>query len=144
MGVSVLDRYSLPDMARVWSVENRFETWLAVELAACEGWAAIGRIPASAMPAIRAARHNLERVREIEAQTKHDVTAFLKSITEQMGDEGRFIHLGLTSSDVVDTALALQCAQATDLLLRDVDALLATLEARALEFKDTVMVGRTH
>jgi adenylosuccinate lyase len=140
----VLDRYSLPDMARVWSVENRFESWLAVELAACEGWAAIGRIPAGAMPAIRAARHNLERMREIEAQTKHDVTAFLKSITEQMGDEGRFIHLGLTSSDVVDTALAVQCAQATDLLLRDVDALLAALEARALEFKDTVMVGRTH
>lgn len=140
----MLERYSMPDMARVWSIENRFDTWLAVELAACEGWASIGRIPASAMPAIRAAGYDLARMREIEEQTKHDVTAFLKSITERMGDEGRFIHLGLTSSDVVDSALALQVAQATDLLVRDLDALIATVSARAVEFKDTVMVGRTH
>lgn len=140
----MLERYSMPDMARVWSIENRFDTWLAVELAACEGWASIGRVPASAMPAIRAADYDLARMREIEEQTKHDVTAFLKSITERMGDEGRFIHLGLTSSDVVDTALALQVAQATDLLVRDLDALIATVSARAVEFKDTVMVGRTH
>jgi adenylosuccinate lyase len=140
----VLERYSLPEMARVWSVENRFDTWLAVEIAVCEGWAAIGRIPASAMPAIRAAEYNLPRMREIEARTKHDVTAFLRSITERLGDEGRFIHLGLTSSDVVDTALALQCKQASEILLRDVEELLAVLEARAVEFKDTLMVGRTH
>ncbi len=140
----MLERYSLPDMARVWSVENRLDTWLAVEIAVCEGWASIGRIPAEAMPAIRAARYNLDRMRQIEAQTKHDVTAFLRSITETMGDEGRFIHLGLTSSDVVDTGLALQVADATTILLRDVDALLAQLEARAIEHRSTVMVGRTH
>src|SRR6266568_3577149 len=106
-GVTLLDRYSLPDMARVWSVENRYETWLQVELAVCEGWARVGRIPPGAMPTIRGARHDLGRMHTIEEQTKHDVTAFLRSIAEQLGDEGRFIHLGLTSSDVVDTALAL-------------------------------------
>jgi adenylosuccinate lyase len=131
-------------MARVWSVEHRFETWLAVELAVCEGWYALGRIPASAIPAIRAAHHNLDRMREIEAQTKHDVTAFLRSITEQLGDEGRFIHLGLTSSDVVDTALALQLAEAAEILVRGVDELLAAVEALALAHRATVMVGRTH
>jgi adenylosuccinate lyase len=131
-------------MAHVWSIENRFDGWLAVELAVCEGWAAIGRIPASFMPAIRQARHDLQRMREIEEQTKHDVTAFLRSITERMGDEGRFIHLGLTSNDVVDTALALQVRDAVAILVRDVDALLDVLEARAVEHRGTVMVGRTH
>lgn len=140
----MLERYSRPEMARVWSTENRFDSWLEVEIAACEGWAAIGRIPARAMPAIRAATYNLDRMREIEAQTKHDVTAFLKSVTELMGDEARFVHLGLTSSDVVDSALALQVAQATDLLLQGLDSLIETVAARALAFKDTVMVGRTH
>src|SRR5271169_3064668 len=108
-------------MAQVWSTENRFDTWLQVELAVCEGWARLGRIPQQAMPAIRAARHDLERMRVIEEKTKHDVTAFLRSITERLGDEGRFVHLGLTSSDVVDTALALQVAQSSAILLRDVD-----------------------
>ncbi len=143
-GATLLERYSLPDMARVWSVENRFDTWLAVELAVCEGWATLGRIPEEAMPAIRSARHDLERMRVIEEQTKHDVTAFLRSITERLGDEGRFIHLGLTSSDVVDTALALQVAQASAILLRDVDELTAQIERRAIEHRETVMVGRTH
>lgn len=140
----MLERYSLPDMARVWSMENRFDSWLAVEVAVCEGWATLGRIPASSMPAIRSARYNLARMREIEEQTKHDVTAFLKSITETMGDEGRFIHLGLTSNDVVDTALAVQIAQAVEILRRDVDDLLAAIGGRAREHRDTVMVGRTH
>ena len=143
-GAFLLDRYSLPDMARVWSVEHRFETWLAVELAVCEGWHLVGRVPASAMPAIRSARHNLHRMREIEAQTKHDVTAFLRSITEQLGDEGRYMHLGLTSSDVVDTALALQVSEASEILVRDVDELLAEVEHLALAHRRTVMVGRTH
>jgi adenylosuccinate lyase len=140
----MLDRYSLPEMTGVWSVENRFNTWLAVELAVCEGWAAIGRIPAEAMPAIRIARHDLNRMREIEAKTKHDVTAFLRSITEKMGDEGRFIHLGLTSSDVVDTALALQIADAVRVLLGDIDDLIDQIATRAQEHRETVMVGRTH
>jgi adenylosuccinate lyase len=131
-------------MTRVWSVEHRFETWLAVELAVCEGWATVGRIPADAMPAIRAARHDLERMREIEEKTKHDVTAFLRSITEKMGDEGRFIHLGLTSSDVVDTALALQIADAVGVLASDIDDLIEGIAARAQEHRNTVMVGRTH
>lgn len=96
------------------------------------------------MPAIRAARYNLERMAEIEAQTKHDVTAFLKSITEAMGDEGRFIHLGLTSNDVVDTALALQVKQAVEILTQDIDDLLAAIEGQAQAHRTTVMVGRTH
>jgi adenylosuccinate lyase len=140
----LLDRYSLPDMARVWSLDNRLDSWLAVELAVCEGWASVGRIPEWAMPAIRAARHDPERMRQIEAHTRHDVTAFLRSITERMGDEGRYLHLGLTSSDVVDTALALQVGAAVDLLVRDVDALSDELAARAEEHRRTVMVGRTH
>jgi adenylosuccinate lyase len=140
----LLDRYSHPEMARVWSVENRLDAWLAVELAVCEGWATIGRIPADAMPAIRAARHDPERMREIEEKTKHDVTAFLRSITERMGDEGRYIHLGLTSSDIVDTALALQIADAVRVLLVDVDDLIEQIGAIARAHRDTVMVGRTH
>lgn len=140
----MLDRYSLPEMARVWSVENRFETWLQVELAVCEGWARIGRIPPGTIAIIRGARHDLSRMRTIEEQTKHDVTAFLRSITEQLGDEGRFIHLGLTSSDVVDTALALQIAQSSALLFKDIDDLIRQIECRAIEHRDTVMVGRTH
>lgn len=131
-------------MARVWSLDNRLDSWLAVELAVCEGWATIGRIPESAMPAIRAARYDAERMRKIEAQTKHDVTAFLRSITEQMGDEGRYLHLGLTSSDVVDTALALQVVTAVEILVRDVDALSEELAKRAEQHRETVMVGRTH
>lgn len=140
----MLERYSLPDMARIWSTEFRLDCWLAVELAVCEGWAKVGRIPEPAMPAIRVARHDPERMRQIEAQTKHDVTAFLRSITEKMGDEGRFIHLGLTSSDVVDTALAVQVAAAVEVLIGDLDALSEQLEARAVEHRATVMVGRTH
>lgn len=131
-------------MARVWSTENRFDAWLAVEVAVCEGWASLGRIPAHSMPAIRAARYNLGRMREIEEQTKHDVTAFLKSITETMGDEGRFIHLGLTSNDVVDTALAVQIVQAVEILVQDVDDLLAAIARRAVEHRQTIIVGRTH
>ena len=140
----MVDRYSLPEMSQVWSVENRFNTWLAVELAVCEGWSALGRIPAEAMPAIRAARHDLDRMRTIEATTKHDVTAFLRSITETMGEDGRFIHLGLTSSDVVDTALALQIADSVRVLLGDIDNLIDQIASSAQEYRDTVMVGRTH
>jgi adenylosuccinate lyase len=140
----VLERYSLPDMAQVWSIENRFDQWLLVELSVCEGWATVGRIPASSMPAIRAAHYNLERMRAIEEQTRHDVTAFLRSITETMGDEGRYLHLGLTSSDVVDTALALQVAAAVQLLLRDLDELSGEVERRAVEHRDTLTIGRTH
>ncbi|HLZ10691.1 MAG TPA: adenylosuccinate lyase, partial [Chloroflexota bacterium] len=142
--MTLLDRYSFPEMTHIWSVENRLDMWLAVELAVCEGWATIGRIPASAMPAIRAARHDPKRMRDIEETTKHDVTAFLRSITERMGDEGRYLHLGLTSSDVVDTALALQIADSVRVLLDDVDDLLERIGTLARAHRDTVMVGRTH
>jgi len=139
-----IDRYSNPEMARVWSMDSKFEKWLQVEIAACEGWAELGAIPREALPAIRRARVDRERMDEVFAQTKHDVTAFLKAVGETIGPESRFVHLGLTSNDVIDTGLSLQVAEASAILLQDVDDLLKVLEDLALRHKDTVMVGRTH
>ena len=139
-----IDRYSNPEMARVWSMDNKFEKWLAVEIAACEGWAELGVVPRDALPAIRRARVDRRRMEEVFAETKHDVTAFLKAVGETIGPEARFVHLGLTSNDVIDTGLCLQIAEASAILLQDVDELLKVLEALALAHKDTIMVGRTH
>ena len=139
-----IDRYSQPEMSRVWSMDAKFEKWLAVEIAACEGWAEIGVIPREALPAIRQASVNRERMDEIFAQTKHDVTAFLKAVGETIGPEARFVHLGMTSNDIIDTGLSLQIAEASSILQQDVDDLIATLEALAVKHKNTVMVGRTH
>ena len=116
----MIDRYARPRMKQVWSEENKFDKWLLVELAVCEAWAEEGVIPAEDMEKLRNARHNMERLNEILARTRHDVTAFLTSITESIGPEGRWIHLGLTSSDVWDTATNLQMMDATDLLDEDV------------------------
>jgi adenylosuccinate lyase len=140
----MIERYTLPEMGRVWSTENKLDAWLKVEMLVCEAWAELGHIPREALPAIRAARYNIQRMEEIEKVVDHDVIAFLTSITEQMGPEGRYLHLGLTSSDVVDTGLSVQLVQATDLLLRKIDRLSAVLERLAREHKDTVMIGRTH
>lgn len=139
-----IERYSHPAMARVWSLDSKYEKWLAVEVAVCEGWAEEGVIPREALPAIRKAHPNRARMDEVFAQTKHDVTAFLKAVGETIGPESRYVHFGLTSNDVIDTGLSLQIAEASAILLRDVDDLLKTLEALALKHKDTVMVGRTH
>ena len=140
----MIDRYARPKMKRVWSEENKYDKWLAVELAVCEAWAETGVIPKEDMVKLRGARYNLERLNEIFERTRHDMTAFTRSITEGLGDEGRWIHLGLTSSDVIDTAQSLQMVEAADLLLEDVDALREVLKNRATEFKDTMMMGRTH
>ncbi|MCZ6789976.1 MAG: lyase family protein, partial [Chloroflexi bacterium] len=133
----MIDRYARPKMKAVWSEENKYEKWLAVELAVCEAWAEAGVIPQEDIAKLRSARHNLDRLNEIFERTRHDMTAFTRSITEGLGEEGRWIHLGLTSSDVIDTAQSLQLVEAADLLLDETDALRGTLRKRAVEFKDT-------
>ena len=140
----MIDRYARPKMKAVWSEENKYEKWLAAELAVCEAWAEAGVIPQDDMAKLRGARHNLKRLNEIFERTRHDMTAFTRSITEGLGEEGRWIHLGLTSSDVIDTAQSLQLVEAADLLLDETDALQGALRKRAVEFKDTLMMGRTH
>ena len=140
----MIDRYSRPDMKRVWSEENKYDLWLRVELAVCEAWTEEGVIPWEDMVLLRRARHDLDRLQEIFQRTRHDMTAFTRSITERLGPEGRWIHLGLTSSDVLDTALALQMKEAAELLDRDMCALRDVLRDRALEFKETTIMGRTH
>ena len=140
----MIERYSRPEMKRVWSDENKFDKWLQVEIAVCEAWAEQGVVPKEAIPEIRKARCDLGRMEEVLKETHHDMTAFLRSVSESIGDESRFIHLGLTSSDVIDTALALQLVEAADILAKDIAELIAILKQRALEHKHTIMMGRTH
>ncbi len=140
----MIERYSRPEMAAVWSETGKLDAWLRVETAVCEAWAAEGVVPAEALPTIRRARYDLARIKVIEAETGHDLIAFLRSLGESIGDEARYIHLGLTSTDVVDTALALQIGQAGALLLRELAALEEAVTALAVRHRDTVMIGRTH
>jgi len=140
----MIERYSRPQMKRIWSDENKFHKWLDVEIAVCDAWAELGVIPREAVPKIKLAKCNLKRMEEILKETRHDMTAFLGSVAESIGEESRFIHLGLTSSDVIDTALSLQLIEATDLLIRDVKELVSVLAIKAIEHKYTVMIGRTH
>ncbi len=141
----MIDRYSRPIMSAIWTLENRYNAWLKVELAVCEAWHSLGRIPAEAMQNIRAkAAFNTERVLEIEETTRHDVIAFLTSVEEHVGADARFIHLGCTSSDIVDTANAVLLTQAGALLIEDVKVLLEVLQDLAHKWKGTVCMGRTH
>ncbi|MFC2050145.1 adenylosuccinate lyase [Chloroflexota bacterium] len=140
----MIERYSRPQMKKIWSEESKFDKWLQVEIAACEAWAEMGTIPKEAIPKIKRARFNLERIAEILKVTHHDVTAFLQAVSESLGEESRFIHLGLTSSDVIDTALSLQLKEASRLLAKDVAELTTVLEDKAIEHKHTIMIGRTH
>ena len=140
----MIERYSRPAMKKVWSEENKYQKWLQVELAACEAWAEEGVIPLEDMRLLRKANYNHSRMMEIFETTRHDVTAFLSSITEGIGPEGRWLHLGLTSSDILDTALGLQLGEAGALLLQDLDEALEVLQLQAVAHKDTIMMGRTH
>ncbi len=140
----MIERYTRPEMARVWSDENKFDIWLRVELLVCEGWAREGVISAEDMEKLRGATYDIARAREIERETHHDVISFLRSVQERLGPEGRFLHLGLTSSDMLDTALAVQLVQAGALLREGVDALTETVARAALRYRTTLMVGRTH
>jgi adenylosuccinate lyase len=140
----MIERYSRPQMKGIWSDENKFDQWLKVEIAVCEGWAELGEIPKEAMSKIRKASYNLDHIAEFLKVTHHDMTAFLNSVSESLGEESRFVHLGLTSSDVMDTALSLQLVEATDILAQDIAELIPVLENKAIEHKHTIMMGRTH
>ena len=149
----MVPRYTRPDMAVIWSPENRFRIWFEIEALAAEGMAAIGAIPASAASAIRErgapalaaiSPADLDQIDAIERETRHDVIAFLTWLAGHIGPDSRFVHLGMTSSDVLDTCLSVQLTQAADLLLADLDEVLAALRARALEHKHTLTIGRSH
>jgi adenylosuccinate lyase len=140
----MIERYSRPQMKKIWSERNKLDQWLNVEIAVCEAWAELGEIPREAIPRIRKAGYNPERIAAFLKVTHHDMTAFLSSVAESLGEESRFIHLGLTSSDVMDTALGLQLIAAADILARDVAAVVSVLKDKAREHKYTVMMGRTH
>ncbi|HYI13870.1 MAG TPA: adenylosuccinate lyase, partial [Thermomicrobiales bacterium] len=140
----MIERYTLPEMGAIWGEQRKIDHWLAVEIAVCEAWATRGVIPHDAMPAIRGASCDIERMKEIERETDHDVIAFLRATGETVGDAARFIHLGLTSSDVIDTALAIQVVEAADLLLRRIDEAIEAVGKQAIAHRDTLMIGRTH
>jgi len=140
----MIERYSRPPMKRVWAEVSKFSKWLEVEIAVCEAWADLGVIPREAIPKIKLARLNLKRMEEILQETHHDMTAFLGAVSESLGDESRFIHLGLTSSDVIDTALSLQLVEAAELLNQDIKELISVLAEKAIQHKYTPMIGRTH
>ena len=141
---ALIDRYTRPEMGDVWSERRKLDAWLAVEKAVCEGWHRRGRIPDSAMPAIMAATCDVGRMREIEREVDHDVIAFLKATGETIGSDARFVHIGLTSSDVVDTGLALQATAAADLLDGELARLIDVAGHQAIRYRDTLTVGRTH
>ncbi|HKN17654.1 MAG TPA: adenylosuccinate lyase [Candidatus Sulfotelmatobacter sp.] len=141
----MIPRYTRPEMGRIWNDENRFRTWLAVEVAATETLAEAGMVPKAAAKSIRErADFSVERIHEIEAEVRHDVIAFTTAVAEIVGPDARWFHYGLTSNDVVDTAQALLIKQASTLIAQDLERLAEVLERRAWEFKDTPMVGRTH
>ncbi len=144
----MIPRYSRPEMAAIWSPETRFRIWFEIEAHACDAMAAIGAIPEEAARTIwekgGSATFDVERIDEIERETKHDVIAFLTHLAEIVGPEARFVHQGMTSSDVLDTTLSVQLVRAADILLADLEALLDALRKRAFEHKDTVTIGRSH
>jgi adenylosuccinate lyase len=141
----MIERYSRPEMVHIWTAENRFRIWLEIETLACEAQAELGVIPKEVVPVIRAkGDFDIARIDAIEAEVKHDVIAFLTSVAEYVGPEARFIHQGMTSSDVLDTCLSVQLVQAADELLADLDMVLESIKLRAYEHKDTVCIGRSH
>lgn len=141
----MIERYTLPEMGRLWSEEAKFQSWLDVEIAACQANAELGRVPVEAMAQIRErARFEVPRILEIEAEVRHDVIAFLTNVNEHVGDAGRYIHVGMTSSDVLDTGLALQMRASVQELRRELDGLNEALRTLARQHKHTVMIGRSH
>ncbi|MBI5183717.1 MAG: adenylosuccinate lyase [Nitrospinae bacterium] len=141
----MIDRYSRPVMTRIWDINNRFEKWLMVEILVCEALANNGNIPQEAVENIKKkARFDIGKIEEIEKRTRHDVVAFLTNVAEYVGEDSRYIHMGLTSSDILDTSLSIQMREASDIILKDLERLSETLKKRALKFKNTVMIGRSH
>ncbi|MEX0805395.1 MAG: adenylosuccinate lyase, partial [Candidatus Binatia bacterium] len=141
----MISRYTRPEMGRIWSEENSFQKWLDVEILATEALAQMGRVPKAAIARIKKnARFEVDRIREIESEVKHEIIAFLSCVAESIGDDARFLHAGMTSSDVMDTALAIQLKEAGAVLLQDVKDLMKVLRGQAHKYKWTVMIGRTH
>ncbi|MFN9693730.1 MAG: adenylosuccinate lyase [Synechococcaceae cyanobacterium] len=141
----MIERYTLPEMGRIWSEEAKFQSWLDVEIAATEANAELGRVPSEALDQIKArAAFEVPRILEIEAEVRHDVIAFLTNVNEHVGDAGRYIHVGMTSSDVLDTGLALQLKRSVQVLRQELDQLAEALRQLARQHKDTVMIGRSH
>ncbi|MCS1352021.1 adenylosuccinate lyase [Mechercharimyces sp. CAU 1602] len=141
----MIKRYTRKEMEQVWNEESRFQSWLEVEIAACEAWAELGVIPPEDVEKIRAhARFDVQRIYEIEEETRHDVVAFTRAVAESLGEESKWVHYGLTSTDVVDTALSFTLKQANEILADDIAHLLDVLKEKALLHKETVMMGRTH
>lgn len=141
----MIERYTLPEMGHIWSQENKLNNWLKIEIAACEGWAVLGKIPAADLEKIKSkASFNLQRCQEIEAQVQHDVIAFLTAVAENLGEESRYIHMGMTSSDILDTGLALQMRDAADIILQGIEDLREVVADKAHRYKYTLNIGRTH
>ena len=140
----MIERYSRPQMKRVWSDQNKYDSWLAIEIAVCEAWTQQGLIPEKDMLKLQSATYDFDLFQDILKKTKHDMTAFLQSTTAGLGDEGRWLHQGLTTSDVWDTATSMQLVEAGSLLDTELDHLENSLQEKALKYKDTLMMGRTH
>ena len=141
----MISRYSRPEMAQIWSLKNKYQKWLDIEILVCEAWAEKGVIPKEALAKIKEkARFSVERIAEIETQVKHDVIAFISNVEENIGPEGRYLHLGLTSSDILDTANAVLLKEAMEIILEDVEEVMSILREQAFAYKDTPMIGRSH
>ena len=140
----MISRYTLPEMEKVWSDTNKYDNWLKVEIAVCWALKEVGTIPPEDFDKIEKSNYDYDRLNEILEDTKHDMTAFLLSITEKMGNEGRWIHFGLTTSDVWDTATSMQIVQAANIILDQIKNLKKLLANLSVKYKDTVMMGRTH
>ncbi len=144
-GIIMIERYTRPEMGKIWTDENRFQAWLEVEILACEAWAELGDIPKEDVARLREnASFNIDRIKEIEEETRHDVVAFTRAVSETLGEERKWVHYGLTSTDVVDTALSYVLKQANEILLGDLERFIDIIKQKAVEHKDTVMMGRTH
>ncbi|OGW38770.1 MAG: adenylosuccinate lyase [Nitrospirae bacterium RBG_13_39_12] len=141
----MISRYTRPVMGRLWDLENKYKKWLDIEIAVCEAWAELGEIPKDALKVIKKkVRFDIQKIDDIERVVKHDVIAFLTSVAQNLGTESRFIHKGLTSSDILDTALAMLMREASNIIIKDIKELLDVLKRQAFRYKDTPMMGRSH
>src|SRR5690625_1775305 len=141
----MIERYTRPEMGNIWTDENKYNAWLEVEILACEAWAELGVIPKEDVKKIRDhASFHVDRIDELEQDTRHDVVAFTRTVSESLGEERKWVHYGLTSTDVVDTALSYLLKQANEVIRKDIERFIAVLKEKAMEHKHTVMMGRTH
>ncbi|MCJ7481817.1 MAG: lyase family protein, partial [Thermodesulfovibrionales bacterium] len=141
----MIARYTRPEMGKLWDLENKYHKWLDVEIAACEAWAELGEIPRDVLRTIKKkAMFDVNKIDGIEQVVKHDVIAFLTSVAQSLGPESRFMHKGLTSSDILDTALALLMRDASDMIIKDIIELMDVLKKQAYKYKETLMIGRSH